>query len=53
MIIGDSSALVALATMDRLDLLQKLFAKLNGLNVIGSLGVMLLARDKGLITSFD
>ncbi len=124
MIIGDSSALVALATMDRLDLIEKIFdkvyvpqavydevtighkpqslklkrflcdkvitvkleiskmglgqgeleaialyrdinadflliddkraksfAQLNGLNVIGSLGVMLLAHDKGLITS--
>ena len=122
MIIGDSSALVALATMDRLDLLEKIFeklyvpqavydevsisykaqsvklkefltnkvevvnldiskmglgqgeleaialyknkeadflliddrraksfAKLNGINVIGSLGVMILAKDKGLI----
>ena len=124
MIIGDSSALVALATMDRLDLLEKIFdkiyvpqavydevsisykpqsvklkeflankveivkldiskmglgqgeleaialykskeadflliddrraknfAKLNGINVIGSLGVMMLAKDKGLIDS--
>lgn len=122
MIIGDSSALVALATMDRLDLLEKIFgklyvpqavydevsisykaqsiklkeflankvevvnldiskmglgqgeleaialykhkradflliddrraknfAKLNGVNVIGSLGVIILAKDKGLI----
>ena len=124
MIIGDSSALVALATMDRLDLLEKIFdtiyvpqavydevtisykpqsiklqefltdkvvkveldiskmglgqgeleaialykdkkadflliddrraksfAKLNGLNVIGSLGVMILAKDGGYIDS--
>jgi len=124
MIIGDSSALVALATMDRLDLLEKIFdtiyvpqavydevtisykpqsvklqefltdkvvkveldiskmglgqgeleaitlykdkkadflliddrraksfAKLNGLNVIGSLGVMILAKDGGYINS--
>ena len=122
MIIGDSSALVTLATMDRLDLLEKIFdeiyvpqavydevsisykpqsiklkkflankvevvkldiskmglgqgeleaialykskeadflliddrraknfAKLNGINVIGSLGVMILAKDKGFI----
>ena len=28
MIIGDSSALVALATMDRLDLLEKIFDKI-------------------------
>ena len=28
MIIGDSSALVALATMDRLDLLEKIFGKI-------------------------
>jgi len=27
----------------------KNFAKLNGINVIGSLGVMILAKDKGLI----
>lgn len=124
MIIGDSSALVALATMNRLDLLEsifgkvyvpqavydevtilgkpqsitlkkflldkiihidltitqmglgrgeleaialynhldsnflliddrraKKFAKLNGVNVIGSLGVMILAKEKGLIES--
>lgn len=124
MIIGDSSALVALATMDRLDLLEKIFdtiyvpqsvydevtisykpqsiklkeflsnkvitveleidkmglgqgeleaialykhknadflliddrraksfAKLNGINVIGSLGVMILAKDGGYIES--
>ncbi len=122
MIIGDSSALVALATMDRLELLEEIFdtiyvpqavydevtisyksqsvklkkflankvvivnldiskmglgqgeleaialyknkdadflliddrraknfAKLNGLNVIGSLGVMVLAKDRGLL----
>ena len=124
MIIGDSSALVALATMDRLDLLEKIFdkiyvpqavydevtisyksqslklkeflfdkvvaveldiskmglgqgeleaialyksmnadflliddrraksfAKLNGLNVLGSLGVMVLAKDAGFVES--
>ena len=124
MIIGDSSALVALATMDKLDLLEKIFskiyvpqavydeitisykpqslklkkflsdkvvnvnldilkvglgqgeleaialykklnadflliddrraksfAKLNGLNVIGSLGVMILAKDSGFVNS--
>ena len=124
MIIGDSSALVALATMDRLDLLEKIFgkiyvpqavydevtisykaqsvklkefladkivsveldiskmglgqgeleaivlyknmdadflliddrrakkfAKLNGVNVIGSLGVMILAKDGGFVNS--
>ena len=122
MIIGDSSALVALATMDRLELLEEIFdtiyvpqavyeevsisykpqsvklkkflankvvtvtldiskmglgqgeleaialyknknadflliddrraknfAKLNGLNIIGSLGVMILAKDRGLL----
>jgi len=37
MIIGDSSA--------------KKFAKLNGINVIGSLGVMILAKDGGFVES--
>jgi len=77
MIIGDSSALVALSIMD-LNIVQmglgqgeleaialykhlnsdflliddrraKKFAQLNSVNVIGSLGVMILAKEKGLI----
>ncbi len=57
MIIGDSSALVALYNHLNSDFLliddkrAKEFAKLNNVNVIGSLGVLLLAKEQGIVTS--
>ena len=47
-VIADSSALVAVATYRGLDLLESLFG--NGLETMGSLGLLLLAKDEGLIT---
>jgi len=55
MIVGDSSALIALYRELGAELLliddkrAKSFARLNDVKVIGSLGVLILAKEQGLI----
>jgi predicted nucleic acid-binding protein len=52
LVVADSSALIALAWAEGLELLDRLFdeVRVNHIDITGSLGVLLLAKQKGLIS---